>query len=184
MNQVDTTDTTDNLLKVYAYFRAFLSATLLIMYLSDMGLNVLGNTYPQIYLGTTSAYLAISLLTLLHFHFNQAGPSIQLLFFMLLTDMVATTIIMHSSGGLSSGLGFLMLIIVAAGSILLTGRWSLLIAALASICILTETLSTTLLACVRLLTGKRPMAMSISPSSIGINPGSSLLSGAPSSISS
>jgi len=145
MSQVEATDTPDNLLKVYAYFRACLSATLLIMYLSDMGLNVLGNTYPQIYLGATSAYLAISLLTLIYFHFNQSGPSIQLLFFMLLTDMVATTIIIHSSGGLSSGLGFLMLIIVAAGSILLTGRWSLLIAALASICILTETLSTTFL---------------------------------------
>lgn len=147
MNQVDTTDTPDNLLKVYAYFRAFLSATLLIMYLSDMGLNVLGSAYPQIYLGTTSIYLAISLLTLLYFHFhlNQPEPSIQLLFFMLLTDMVATTIIMHTCGGLSSGLGFLMLIIVAAGSILLSGRWSLLVAAIASICVLTETLSTTLL---------------------------------------
>ena len=106
MSQVETTDTPDNLLKVYAYFRACLSATLLIMYLIDMGLNVLGNTYPQIYLGTTSAYSAISLLTLIHFHFNQSGPSIQLLFFMLLTDIVATTIIIHSSGGLSRGLGF------------------------------------------------------------------------------
>ncbi len=48
MRQVETTDTPDNLLKVYAYFRACLSATLLIMYLSNMGLNVLGNTYPRI----------------------------------------------------------------------------------------------------------------------------------------
>lgn len=45
MSQVETTDTPDNLLKVYAHFRACLSATLLIMYLIDMGLNVLGNTF-------------------------------------------------------------------------------------------------------------------------------------------
>lgn len=47
ISQVETTDTLDNLLQVYAYFRACLSATLLIMYLIDMGLNVLGNTYPK-----------------------------------------------------------------------------------------------------------------------------------------
>jgi len=135
----------DSLLKVYAYYRALLSAVLLIMYLTDMGLNVLGSTYPQLYLSTTSIYTVLSLLTLLHFYFHRSVPSIQLLFFMLLTDMVATTLIMHASGGLSSGLGFLMLIIVAAGSILLSGRWSLLVAAIASLCILTETLSTTLL---------------------------------------
>lgn len=142
---VESTATPDNLLKVYAYYRALLSATLLVMYLTGMGLNVLGSTYPQLYLWTTSTYVALSLITLGHFRFNQSGPSIQLLLFMLLTDIVATTLIMHTSGGLSSGLGFLTLVIVAAGSILMSKRWSLLVAAVASLCILTQTLSSTLL---------------------------------------
>ena len=143
-HQFESTIAPDNLLKVYACYRALLATTLLIMYIAGMGLNVLGSTYPQLYLVTTSIYLALSLLTLLYFYLNQSGPSIQLLFFMLLTDMVATTLIMHASGGLSSGFGFLILVTVAAGSILLSGRWPLLIAALASLCVLAETLSTRL----------------------------------------
>lgn len=143
-HQFESTIAPDNLLKVYACYRALLAATLLIMYLSGMGLNILGNTYPQLYLVTTSIYVVLSLLTLLYLYSNQSGPSIQLLFFMLLTDIVATTLIMHASGGVSSGLGFLILVTVAAGSILLSGRWPLLIAAIASICVLTETLSSTL----------------------------------------
>ena len=134
----------DNLLKVYACYRTLLAATLLIMYIAGIGLNVLGSTYPQLYLVTISIYVVLSLITLLYFYSNQSGPSIQLLFFMLLTDMVATTLIMHASGGLSSGFGFLILVTVAAGSILLSGRWPLLIAALASIAVLAETLSTRL----------------------------------------
>lgn len=143
-HQFESTVAPDNLLKVYAFYRALLAATLLIMYISGMGLNILGSTYPQLYIVTTSIYVTLSFLTLLYFYSNQSGPSIQLLFFMLLTDMVATTLIMHASGGVSSGLGFLILVTVAAGSILLSGRWPLLIAALASISVLAETLSTRL----------------------------------------
>lgn len=135
----------DNLLKVYAYYRVFLSTTLLTMYWFDLGLNVLGSTNPQVYFATSLAYVILSLITLVYSRFNVPEPSIQLLIFMLLTDMVAITLIMHTSGGLTSGLGFLMLIIVAVGSIFLSGRWALLIAAMASLFVLTETLSTTLL---------------------------------------
>ncbi|MDX2464697.1 MAG: histidine kinase dimerization/phospho-acceptor domain-containing protein [Porticoccus sp.] len=144
-HQAEMTTAPDSLLKVYSYYRALLSSTLLIMWLIGMGFNVLGSAYPQLYSVTTSIYVVLCLLTLPHFHLNRSSPNIQLLFFILLTDMVATTLIMHASGGLSSGLGFLMLIIVAAGSILLSGRWSLLIAAIASLCVLTETLSSTFL---------------------------------------
>ncbi|TNE89046.1 MAG: hypothetical protein EP324_06925, partial [Gammaproteobacteria bacterium] len=54
-------------------------------------------------------------------------------------------LMMHASGGLGSGLGFLMLPTVAAGSILVAGQLSLLLAALASICITMETFSNILL---------------------------------------
>lgn len=140
-----TSSAPDTLLKVYAYYRTTLSAILLVMYLTGVAFKILGSVEPELFLGTASAYTSLCLLTLIYFRFNPSGPSIQLLFFMLLTDMVAVTLMMHASGGLESGLGFLMLAIVAAGSILVAGRLALLLAATASIFVMTETLTTTLL---------------------------------------
>ena len=140
-----TSSAPDTLLKVYAYYRIVLSAILLVMYLTGIAFKILGSADPELFLGTTSAYTSLCLLTLIYFRLNSSGPSIQLLFFMLLTDMVAVTLMMHASGGLESGLGFLMLAIVAAGSILVAGRLALLLAATASIFVMTETLSTILL---------------------------------------
>lgn len=144
-HQFESTTAPDNLLKVYAYYRVMLSALLSTMYLMGIGLDVLGSASPQLYLTSSLAYAALCLLTLIYFHFNQSKQSIQLLFFMLLTDMVAITLMMHACGGLKSGLGFLIIIIVAAGSILLSGRLALLVAATASILVMTETLSTAIL---------------------------------------
>ncbi|MEH6529086.1 MAG: ATP-binding protein [Porticoccus sp.] len=135
----------DKLLKVYAYYRTILSATLLTMYLTGIAYNILGSDDPQLFLRITTAYTSLCILTLLYFRLNPSGPGIQLLFFMLLTDMVAITLMMHASGGIESGLGFLMLAVVAAGSILVAGRLALLLAATASIFVMTETFSTFLL---------------------------------------
>jgi two-component system, NtrC family, sensor histidine kinase PilS len=145
VDQIETSTAPDGLLKVYAYYRTILAALLLIMYLSGIAFKILGSEDHQLFLTTSSAYTSLCLLTLLYFRFNQSGPGIQLLFFMLLTDMVAITLMMHASGGLESGLGFLMLAIVAAGSIFVAGRLSLLLAAIASIFVMTETLTTILL---------------------------------------
>jgi two-component system sensor histidine kinase PilS (NtrC family) len=84
-------------------------------------------------------------LSLISLKVYRATPGIQMLFFMLLTDMVAITLMLHASGGLESGLGFLMLATVAAGSILVAGQLALLLAATASICVMLETLSTSMI---------------------------------------
>ena len=144
-DQVETSTVPDSLLKVYAYYRAILAVLLLVMYLTGIALKILGSENPQLFLITTSAYTFLCLITLFYFRSHPHGPSTQLLFFILLTDMVAITLMMHASGGLESGLGFLMLAIVAAGSIFVAGRLSLLLAATASIFVMTETLSTILL---------------------------------------
>ncbi len=55
-----------------------------------------------------------------------------------IVDIVALTLMMHASGGVSSGLGILLVVAIAGGSILTSGRTAVLFAALASIAILLQ----------------------------------------------
>lgn len=56
--------------------------------------------------------------------------------FQVLTDIVMLSLLMYSGGGLSSGFGMLIIIAVAGGSILRTGKIAILFAALATIAVL------------------------------------------------
>lgn len=51
-------------------------------------------------------------------------------------DIALYTALMHTSGGISTGLGLILAIVVAAGAILLEGRLSLLFAALATLAVI------------------------------------------------
>jgi two-component system sensor histidine kinase PilS (NtrC family) len=53
-------------------------------------------------------------------------------------DIVVITLLMHATGGLSSGFGLLLVVTVAGGSILIAGRIAALFAAMAAIAILTQ----------------------------------------------
>ncbi len=54
-------------------------------------------------------------------------------------DIIATVLLMHASGGVGSGLGTLLIIVIAGGSILVSGRrQALFLASLASLLILAE----------------------------------------------
>lgn len=135
----------DSLLSVYGYYRALLSIALLIMFFTGTARGILGSSDNELFFITSSAYTLLCFLSLIPLRTTKSQPGTQLMFFMLLSDMVALTVMMHASGGLGSGLGFLMLPTVAAGSILVAGQLALLLAAIASICVMTETLSTIML---------------------------------------
>ena len=53
-------------------------------------------------------------------------------------DLIAYTLLMHAGGGVSSGLGVLLAVAVAAGALLMEGRLSLLFASLASLAVIAE----------------------------------------------
>src|SRR5690606_36051899 len=65
-------------------------------------------------------------------------PSQVTLFGSLLIDVVAISLLMHASGGAVSNLGYLLLIAIAAGGIMLRERYSLFLAAIASLIVLGE----------------------------------------------
>lgn len=135
----------DSLLSVYGYYRALLSIALLIMFITGTARGILGSSQKDLFFIVSVSYAALCTLSLIPLKIRNKPPSTQLMFFMLLSDMVALTIMMHASGGLGSGLGFLLFPTVAAGSVLVAGQLALLLAAIASICVMTETLSTILL---------------------------------------
>jgi two-component system sensor histidine kinase PilS (NtrC family) len=54
------------------------------------------------------------------------------------TDILVYTALMHTAGGVTSGLGILIAVAVAAGALMLEGRLSLLFAALASLAVISE----------------------------------------------
>ena len=60
-------------------------------------------------------------------------------------DILAYTALMHTAGGVTSGLGMLLAVAVAAGALMLEGRLSLLFAALASLAVISEQLYSALL---------------------------------------
>jgi two-component system sensor histidine kinase PilS (NtrC family) len=59
---------------------------------------------------------------------------------LLVIDLLAITLLMHSSGGVTNGLGYLILVAVAAGGILLRGQIAIFFAAMACIAVISETL--------------------------------------------
>ena len=103
----------------------------------DRPLRWFGTADPQLYWRGAAAYLlgavvGVVLLTLRWPRFNlQTTLAVA-------TDVAAITVLVHASGGLVSGLGILLVIVVAGGSLLVSGRLAFLYASMASLALLAE----------------------------------------------
>ena len=127
--------------KVYIYYRFALSLVLLVIFYSGTASEVFGTHNPQLYLFTSIGYTVLATLSFTFLLIWQKGTSSSLMLFSHFSlDLIALTLLIHSSGGPSSGLGLLMLITVAASSLVLSNQLTLLTAALASLLLLTEEL--------------------------------------------
>lgn len=118
-------------------YRFLISVFLASLFYTDTLFAPLGSTNPRLFLATTLGYLGMSLLYVPMLRWRQPDFKYQVNL-QLLTDIVATTLLMHASGGVNSGVGNLLIITVAGGSIVLQGRHALLFAALASFAVLAE----------------------------------------------
>lgn len=128
------------LVKVYCGYRVLLAVLLLAMFPSHLAPHIFGVTRPGLYMGAATLYAAFTAATLLYLLLPRFALGAAAIFAHLVVDILALTLMMHASGGLHSGIGFLMLITVASASIIFTGRLALLVAAVASICITLESL--------------------------------------------
>jgi len=103
-----------------------------------------GNPFPQlashsaaVFYGASGGYLIVALIFSIMIRLRSPSFNIQI-HTQIIADIIFTTIIMHSSGGVQSGLGTLIIISIAGGSIVIRGRHSLLFASIASIAVLFE----------------------------------------------
>ena len=123
-------------LGLYLIYRVALGVALLLVYVG-IGKGPLGTHSPTLFTVAVHLYLGFSIVALvMHLrHFGDAEKQGQLAVFL---DIVLITVMMHASGGVSSGLGMLIAVSIALGSLSLVGQTALLVAALGSLAVLTE----------------------------------------------
>jgi len=118
-------------------FRLLLAITLLALFLAGDDPRVFGDRYPTLFAATVAAYLVFSVLAAVSLR-QRLVPTTPLGVTQLLVDIVAVTLLVHASGGLSSGLGGLLIVFVGAGSLVLPIQYPAILAALATFAILGE----------------------------------------------
>jgi two-component system sensor histidine kinase PilS (NtrC family) len=128
------------LLKTYNYYRVCVALALLGVFLQPFTETRLGRQDPQLFLWVTLAYASLNLISAVTTH--ALPPQLfrrQLIAVVsVLYDIGALTWLMYLSGGIGSGVGVVILVAVAAGAVLVTGRASSFIAAIATIAVLYE----------------------------------------------
>ncbi len=127
-----------SLLKIYSYYRLLVGLGLTTLFLQNFTGSALGELNPMAFLRAALTYTAINvvsvvLLQIIPRRFFHTQP---LAMGLAIYDIVALTALMYFSGGVDSGIGLLILVSVATGAILVTGRRALLLASAAAIAVL------------------------------------------------
>lgn len=126
-----------SLLKIFFLYRFTISALFIILFYSKVDPSIIKNHDTWLYTVTSHSYFAFSIISGF-FSFNRLinySSQAQIAIF---SDIIFITLLMHASGGISSGIGILLVVSTAAGGLLIGGRCALFFAALASLSVLTE----------------------------------------------
>jgi len=118
-------------------FRLLIAITLLVFFLISTDPRVFGDRHPTLFAVTVIAYLAFAGLAALSLR-QRWLPTVALSMGQLLVDIVAVTLLMHASGGISSGLGGLLVVFIGVGSLVLPAQYPAILAALATFAVLGE----------------------------------------------
>jgi two-component system sensor histidine kinase PilS (NtrC family) len=97
----------------------------------------LGEYNAALFSTTSLAYALIAVCSLFTIKWRRPGFHFQV-YLQVMADIIAITLLTHASGGVSSGLGMLLVISIAGGSLIMAGRTSRLFAAIATLAMLAE----------------------------------------------
>lgn len=136
---VDESDLTWRVLETLNLFRLIVALVLLIQFIAGSDQRFFGDRYPTLFSAMAASYLVFSVISGLAIRqrWVSAGPQI---LSQVTVDIVAIVILMHASGGISSGLGSLLVVFVGAASLVLPLQIPSLFAALATLAVLGEQL--------------------------------------------
>lgn len=125
------------LLLLLTLYRIFLAAGFVVLMVSGMQPMPLASSNPDVFYYSSLAYLCISIASLYPL-LHRRPHYLWQAYALTLIDILTIIAWMHSSGGVSSGVGMLLVISIANTSMISAGRISGFFAALASIAVLAE----------------------------------------------
>ncbi|MDH3977039.1 MAG: ATP-binding protein [Gammaproteobacteria bacterium] len=131
------TDTSRRLQRLVSLLRGLIAVALIIGGLSLADTSLFGQRYPTIFLSTAIVYAVLAWVGFIYMQYRQQA-SLPLVPLLLLIDIICITLLMHTSSGISSGIGALLVVFVGAASLNLRGRHAYLGAAIAALAILGE----------------------------------------------
>jgi two-component system sensor histidine kinase PilS (NtrC family) len=134
---VDESDLTWRVLGTLNVFRMVLAVVLLGLFFAGDNPRFFGERYPALFSATAAGYLVFAVISALAIRQRWVTVGPQTLA-QVTVDIAAIVILMHASGGISSGLGGLLVVFVGAGSMILPLQVPAFFAALATIAILGE----------------------------------------------
>jgi two-component system sensor histidine kinase PilS (NtrC family) len=128
-----------SLLRIYSWYRLILALLLLGIFFGISGRGLFGNFQPLLYLATTVVYAVLNLAVVVWTGRRPLELRPRHYFALFVVDIAALVLLVHASGGVSSGFGILLLVTVAAAAIFVPGQIAILVAAVATLGILAET---------------------------------------------
>lgn len=123
-------------LRAFTFYRLILAGLLSVLFFSKSS-PLLGLLNPALFQWTILGYLVFALGSGMMARWR--APDFQWqVHVQVWVDILTITLLMHTSGGPASGLGTLLIVVLAAGSLLLPGQMAFLFAAVATIAIFSE----------------------------------------------
>ena len=135
----DDVDLTGRVLGTLNLFRLVVAVVLLSLFFAGDDPRFFGDRYPGIFAATAAGYLVFAIVMSLALRQNWVGSGTQVTT-QTIVDIAAVVILMHASGGISSGLGGLLIVFVGASSLMLPSKMPPFFAAVATLSILGEQL--------------------------------------------
>ena len=122
-------------LRYFNIYRATLSGLIITLAFFGIAPRYFGQADSELFWITALAYFAFSVVCSISIQIRWGNFQVQVVA-QVFGDIVAITLMMHASGGVVSGLGTLLVVAIAGGSILTDGRIAILFAAIASLAVL------------------------------------------------
>jgi two-component system sensor histidine kinase PilS (NtrC family) len=126
-----------SLLHLFNFYRLSIVIVFFSSWLVGLAPNYLGIHNKYLFLSICLLYLLFGLLSIVTIQYRLLRFRVQVLE-QVIVDILAITVLMHSSGGASSGIGMLLVTTIAGGSLLTEGRTAFFFAAVASLSILVQ----------------------------------------------
>ncbi|MDH4106946.1 MAG: HAMP domain-containing histidine kinase [Gammaproteobacteria bacterium] len=133
----DETDLTWRVLGTLNLFRLLVAVILLGLFFAASDPRFFGDRYPEVFAATAAGYLVFAVVSGLSIGQRWVNAGAQSAT-QIVVDIVAIVTLMHASGGISSGLGGLLVVFVGASSLVLPYRAPTFFAALATLAVLGE----------------------------------------------